>query len=61
MRDHALGVARGARGIVQGDGPPLVLRQGPGEIGIAFLQERFVVLLSEQGATCVKLVIDVDY
>jgi hypothetical protein len=61
MRDHALGVARGARGIVQRDGLPLVFRQGPGEIGIAFLQERFVVLLSEQGATCVQLVIDVDY
>ena len=61
MRDHALGVARGARGVVQRDGLPLVFRQGPSEIRVAFLQERFVVLLSEQGAACVQLVIDIDH
>ena len=43
VRDHTLRVARRARGIVQGNRTELVLRQGPGEIGIAFLQERFVV------------------
>ena len=34
--DHALGVAGGARGVVERDRVPLVGGSGPGEVGIAF-------------------------
>ena len=41
--DHALGVAGGARGVVERDGVPLVVRHRPGEIRIALRDERLVV------------------
>ena len=40
--DDALGVAGRARGVVQRDGVPLVLRPQPGELRVALLQQRLV-------------------
>jgi hypothetical protein len=41
--DHALWIAGRARGVVQRNSIPLVGGQGPGVLGVAGLQERFVV------------------
>ena len=40
---HALGVTRGARGVVQGDGIPLIGRQAPGKCRVARRHECLVI------------------
>ena len=40
--DDALGIAGGARGVVERDGVPFVVRHQPGEIGIALAQKILV-------------------
>ena len=48
--DNALRITGGARGVVQGDGIPLVVGQLPGEIGLAFVQQGLVILFAERFA-----------
>ena len=45
--DHALGIAGGARGVIERDGVPFVLRHQPVEIGIAFAQKILVFEFAE--------------
>ncbi|MCY1498545.1 hypothetical protein D9M68_325330 [compost metagenome] len=59
--DHALGVAGGAGGVIQGDGLPLVLRPLPGIVRVAFGQQRLVVEVAHRLAFAVFRVIDVDH
>ena len=66
MVDHALGVAGGTRGVEQAERLPLVVRQLPGEVRIAFLQKRLVVEGAEPGAALAALrlrqrIVDVDH
>ena len=58
--DDALRVAGGAGGVIQRDGVPLVVRQAPGEIGIAFVEECFVVLFAEALGTRIVGIDDID-
>ena len=58
--DDALRVAGGAGGVIQRDGVPLVVRQAPGEIGIAFVEEGFVILFTETLGTRIVGIDDVD-
>ena len=58
--DHALGIAGGAGGVVQGDGLPLVLRQAPGRLGIAFGEQLLVFQLADQLALGIGRIVDAD-
>ncbi len=46
--DDALRVTGGARGVVEGDGVPLVFRELPDKIRVTFLEEGFVILFAER-------------
>ncbi len=61
--DHALGVARGARGVVERDRLPLVGRWRPGVVRVALGQEGLVVDLAEALAAALgggQRVVDID-
>ena len=57
---HALGVACGAGGVVEGDGVPLVIGPLPGVIRIALGQQRFVIQRTDWLAFAVFRVIHVN-
>jgi hypothetical protein len=48
--NHALRIAGGARGVVEGDGIPLVFRQLPGKIRLTFVEESLVILFAKRFA-----------
>ena len=58
--DHALGVAGGARRVVERDRVPLIRRIGPGEIGIAVGDEFLPGRVADLGAVVALGVVDVD-
>ena len=58
--DHALGVAGGAGGVVQGNGLPLVFGPVPVEFGVAFGEEGFVVQIAQGFAFAVLGIVDID-
>ena len=45
--NHAFGIAGGSRGVVQGNGIPLVCGMLPACVRIAFLQQGFVIKLCQ--------------
>src|ERR1700733_6167606 len=47
MIDDAFGIPGGARGIIERNGVPLVVRQKPGEIGVALAQKILVFEIAE--------------
>ena len=59
--DDALGIAGGARGVVEGDGIPLVVRALPGEFGIALGDELLVGHSAQQFAALEGGIIDIDH
>ena len=61
MRHHALGVAGGARGVVQRDRVPLVGGQLPGEVRVAVGEKGFVRNVAELLAGRCVVVLDFDH
>lgn len=61
MVDHALGVAGGARGVVQRDRLPLVPGPFPGELRVALGEQRLVVQFANRAAFAILGVVDVDH
>jgi hypothetical protein len=58
--NDALGIAGGARGVIERDRLPLVLRPAPRELCIAFGQQLLVGRLAEALAAAELRVFDVD-
>ena len=58
--DHALGVARGAGGVIDRDRVPLVRGPAPVEAGVAAGEQRLVLDLPEQIAALLRRIVDVD-
>ena len=46
MIDHPLGITSGSRGVIDGNGVPLVLRYGPGKVGVAAGQRGLVLVVT---------------
>ena len=61
VSDHPLGVAGRAGSVVQGNGVEFVVGSGPVEIGVALIEERFVVHGAEQRTSLVQGIVYVDH
>ena len=58
---HALGVTRGARGVVKGERVPLLVRHFPGKIRVPLGNECFVVDAAQQLAALERGIIHIDH
>ena len=60
VRDHAFGIAGGARGVAERDCLPFVRRKLPFEIGLAAIEKGLVLDIADEVATVAGCVIDID-
>ena len=58
--EDALGIARGAGGVVERDRVPLVLGPGPVVVGVAAGQQRLVLDRADQIAAFLRRIVDID-
>ncbi len=58
---HALGISGGARGVVEANCLPLIIRPAPSILRVAFGKKRFVIQITGGLALPILWIIDIDH